>query len=79
MAIYDIIYTESDYFIMELTGSTGNIIDILFDNPLIDEIVGINGTAKDIIFDENTLNEIPNVLITDFGFIYKNKSLFFKK
>lgn len=69
MAIYDIIYTESDYFIMELTGVTGTVIDVLFDNPLIDEVTGINGAANDVLFNENTLNEIPNVLITDFGFI----------
>ena len=69
MAIYDIIYTESDYFIMELTGITGTIDDVLFDNSLIDEVTGINGATIDVLFNENTLNEIPNILITDFGFI----------
>jgi hypothetical protein len=69
MAIDDIIYTESDYFIMELTGVTGTVIDVLFDNPLIDEVTGINGTANDILFNEHILSEVPNVLITDFGFI----------
>jgi hypothetical protein len=69
MAIYDIIYAESDSFEMELTGITGTVNDILFDNSLIDEVTGINGIANDVLFDENTLNEIPNVLITDFGFI----------
>lgn len=69
MAIDDIIYTESDYFIMELTGITGTVTDVLFDNPLMNEVTGINGNANDVLFDENTLNEIPNVLITDFGFI----------
>jgi len=69
MAISDIVYTESDYFIMELTGITGTVNDIVFDNPLIDEIIGVNGTANDVLFDDNTVSEIPNVLITDFGFI----------
>jgi len=69
MAIYDILYTESDYFEMEITGVNGIANDVLFDNSLISEVVGINGVANDVLFDENTLNEIPNVLITDFGFI----------
>ena len=69
MAIYDIIYAESDSFEMELTGITGTVIDVLFDNPLIDEVTGINGAANDVLFDTQILNEIPRVLITDFGFI----------
>ena len=69
MAIEDIIYTESDYFEIEITGIDGTANDVLFDNPLIDEVTGINGTVNDVLFDENTLNEIPNVLITDFSFI----------
>ena len=69
MAIEDIIFSESDYFEMEIIGVSGVTNDILFDNPLIDEVIGTNGLTNDILFDENTLNEIPNVLITDFGFI----------
>jgi len=69
MAIDDIIYTESDYFELEITGINGTANDVLFDNPLINEVTGINGTANDVIFDKNVINEIPNVLITDFGFI----------
>ena len=69
MAIDDIIYTESDYFEMEITGISGSSLDVLFDNPLIDEVTGINGIPTDALFDKNTLSEIPNVLITDFGFL----------
>ena len=70
MAIDDIIYAESDYFEMEITGSTGSTIDILFDNPLIDEVTGVNGTANDVLYDKNTLNEIRSVLLSVFGFFY---------
>jgi len=69
MAIVDIIFSESDYFEMEIIGVSGATNDILFDNPLTSEVIGTNGSTNDILFDENTLNEIPNVLITDFGFI----------
>ena len=69
MAIADIIFSESDYFEMEIVGISGITNDILFDNSLTCEVTGTNGTTNDILFDENTLNEIPNVLITDFGFI----------
>jgi hypothetical protein len=66
---YDIIYEESDTFVLELTGYTAPITDVLFDNSLIDEVTGSNGAAKDILFDPATTNEIPNVLIIDFGFL----------
>ena len=69
MAIDDVIYTNSDYFELELTGITGTVSDVLFDNPLTDEITGINGPTNDVLFDDNTLNEIPKILITDFGFL----------
>lgn len=69
MAIDDITYTDSDYFVMEITGTTGAINDVLFDNPLTDEIIGTNGPTDDILFDDNTLNEVPKILITDFGFL----------
>lgn len=69
MAIDDILFLESDYFEMEITGVSGITNDILFDNPLIEEVTGINGTTNDVLFSDNTLNEIPSVLITDFGFL----------
>ena len=69
MAIYDIVFLESDYFEMEIIGVSGITNDILFDNPLIEEVIGTNGTTIDVLYSDNTLNEIPNVLITDFAFL----------
>ena len=69
MAITDILYTESDSLVLELTGSNSPIADVLFDNSVIEEIVGTNGPVTDIEFDPVAVTEIPNVLITDFAFI----------
>jgi hypothetical protein len=69
MAILDIVFAESDDFILELGGVSGTVLDIVYDNPLIEEIVGVNGVAIDVLFDENPVNEIPSVKVTDFVFL----------
>jgi len=70
MAIDDIVYNESDGFILEVTGSNSPINDALFQSTgFIVEVTGANGTAKDILFDPSMTHEIPKVLITDFAFL----------
>ena len=41
MAIYDILYTESDYFEMEITGVNGIANDVLFDENTLNEIPNV--------------------------------------
>ena len=70
MAIDDIIYSESDSSVMELTGDDSPISDILFvPTGTVVEVTGTNGAAIDVLFDPSMTYEIPNVLITDFAFL----------
>jgi hypothetical protein len=69
MAIYDIIFAESDALGADISEASGTVLNILFDNSHISEIAGINGTATEVVFDDNTINEVPSVMITDFAFL----------
>ena len=68
---YDIVYEESDSFIMELTGANSPIADILFQpTGVVVEVTGTNGAVADILFAPIMMTyEVPSVLITDFAFL----------
>ena len=67
---YDIVYDESDSFILEVAGANTPISDVLFDPVMfVVEVTGINGSITDIMYDPSMTYEIPNVLITDFAFL----------